>query len=128
MQAALGTSEILGVEQLGAHGREVWADHDPLADLSPGRPMRLEHRGHVPVLVLALPHVDGGEIDLVESRGDLAIAIGPYRRNLVLPASLRGRVVRRARAIDGELEIEFGDVGPTGGSDVAAGTARERRA
>jgi len=128
VQAALGTSEILGVEQLGAHGREVWADHDPLADLSPGRPMRLEHRGHVPVLVLALPHVDGGEIDLVESRGDLAIAIGPYRRNLVLPASLRGRVVRRARAIDGELEIEFGDVGPTGGSDVAAGTARERRA
>jgi arsenite-transporting ATPase len=110
VHAPLGSSEILGIDALAAHGRGIWEGRDPLADLSPGRPMRLEHRGHVPVLVLSLPHVEGGDLDLVESDGDLAVSVGPYRRNLVLPASLRGRAVQRARLADGELEIHFGEL------------------
>ena len=107
VSAALGATEIIGVEDLCEHGRAVWAELDPLDDLSPGSPMRLEHREGSPVLILSLPHVSGTEVDLVESRGDLAIAVGPYRRNLLLPASLRGRVVTRARLEAGQLEISF---------------------
>ncbi len=111
--AELGAEEILGVSALTRHGESVWEGLDPLATLSPGSPMKLEHRDGVPVLVLALPNVTGSEIDLVQSGGDLAIAVGPYRRNLALPASLQGRAVKRARLEQGELEIHFDQAGPS---------------
>ena len=114
--AAHAHDEILGVEALRAHGRGIWEGCDPCDDLSPGRPLRLEHRDGAPVLVLELPNVDGSEVDLTQTGVDLAVSVGPYRRNIVLPDSLRGRQVDRARLLDGALEVTFLPVGVSSAS------------
>jgi arsenite-transporting ATPase len=105
--ASLSHREILGVDALGALGAALWDGRDPLDDLCPGRPLRLEHRDGAPVLLVALPHTDAGEVDLTRTGADLSISIGPYRRNLTLPDSLRGREVVRASVVDGVLEVTF---------------------
>jgi len=107
LTATHAPGEILGVEDLAAHGKAIWVDRDPLDDLSPGEHLRLEHRDGVAVLVMALPHVCGDDVDLADVGGHLAVAVGPYRRNLVLPDSLKGRGVDSARVQDGHLEVFF---------------------
>lgn len=109
LSCPLEAGEIIGRDPLGSRGEALWAGVDPLADLSPGAPVQVEYRGSQPVLVLSLPHVERQEIDLVHSHGEeLSVAVGPYRRNLMLPAGLRGRSVRRAAVHDDALRIEFG--------------------
>lgn len=124
--AAHSHDEILGVEALRAHGHAIWTHHDPYDDLSPGTPLRLEHREGAPVLVLELPNVEGSEVDLIQSGVDLAVSVGPYRRNIVLPDSLRGRKVHRAKLRRGSLEVTFELVGATTAATRCADGPRER--
>ncbi len=112
LESGHGAGEIIGVEALCDHGMALWEGVDPAGDLSPGAPVTLRYRDDRPVLVISLPNTGPGEVDLVSSGGDLAVAVGPYRRNLALPAGLRGRSVKRAEVTDGELCIEFGSCAP----------------
>lgn len=100
--------EIIGTEPLSRHGSTLWGGVDPLEDLSPGAPVSIRYRDDHPVLVISLPNTSSEEIDLASTDGDLAVAVGPYRRNLSLPSALRGRRVMRAEVADDELCIEFG--------------------
>lgn len=111
IRASHAPGEIRGVEALAAHGRELWGATDPSADLCPGTPMALRYEQDRPVLVLRLPHVEGRAVDLTSVNGDLAVSVGPYRRNLALPDALRGRDVERASVQGGELRIEFATPG-----------------
>lgn len=101
-------AEVIGAEALCRHGATLWAGVDPLSDLSPGSPVRISYRDDHPVLVISLPNTTSEEIDLTSTDGDLAVAVGPYRRNLALPSALRGRHVTRAEVAGEELRIEFG--------------------
>jgi HSP20 family molecular chaperone IbpA len=89
------------------HGRRLWALLDPCDDLCPGRGLELEHRDGTAVLSFELPGASAAEVEVGQSDTDLAVAVGPYRRNLALPDSLRRRPVRRARVRDGRLEVIF---------------------
>jgi arsenite-transporting ATPase len=107
LHAAHAPGEVLGVEELAAHGRRLWETADPLDDLCPGRGMELVHKDGAAVLTIELPGVTPAEVELGQGETDLAVAVGPYRRNLALPDSLRNRRVSRARVSDGRLEIVF---------------------
>ncbi len=107
LRAGLGAEEIIGVDRLTLHGKAMWEGVDPVEALSAGVLMRMEHDDDLSRLHLQLPHVSAADVDLVESGGELAVAVGPYRRNLMLPSSLRGRKVVRARVVHPELVIEF---------------------
>ena len=107
LRAAHAPGEVTGTDALAAHGLALWDDVDPAQDLCPGRPMAVDYTEGNPVLVLNLPNVESHEVDLTAVDGDLAVAVGPYRRNLALPAGLRGKQVRSARVDRGELRIEF---------------------
>lgn len=100
--------EVIGTESLRRHGSMLWEGVDPLSDLSPGSPVSVCYRDDNPVLVISLPNTTSEQIDLTSAEGDLAVAVGPYRRNLALPSALRGRHVTRAEVAGEELRIEFG--------------------
>jgi arsenite-transporting ATPase len=59
------------------------------------------------VLTLRLPFVSRDDMD-VHRRGDeLYVRVGSYKRNLVLPQSLKRMVVREAHFAGDHLEIIF---------------------
>ncbi|MFV0315699.1 MAG: ArsA family ATPase [Microthrixaceae bacterium] len=116
LRSPLEPSEIIGVEALGAHGAQLWRQLDPLGHHAPDSSLEVDFSGAEPVLVLPLPHTSSDAIDLVQSRGDeLSVSVGPYRRNLSLPAALSGREVQRAALRDDSLRIEFGPCTPSAG-------------
>jgi arsenite-transporting ATPase len=108
LSAELSSTEVVGIDRLTDHGKALWDGVDPLSVLSPDAGMRMEHDGDLARLLLPLPSVTAGDVDLVESDGELVVTVGPYRRNLALPTSLRGRTVEGARIIESELVVDFG--------------------
>jgi arsenite-transporting ATPase len=59
------------------------------------------------MLWMHLPFVRGGDLD-VHRRGDeLFVRVGPYKRNLLLPQTLKRMVVRGASLNGDTLEIVF---------------------
>ena len=69
--------------------------------------MRVEVVGDALVLSLPLPGVERREIELGRRNGELLVAVGAYRRAVVLPDSLQRRDVGAARLVDERLEVEF---------------------
>ena len=67
-----------------------------------------ERRGASMVLRLALPGAAKDDVDLAQHDDELLVRVGPYRRAIVLPDSLRRRPVSSAKLVDGALEIRFG--------------------
>ena len=55
----------------------------------------------------ALPFGTRDELSLARRDDELIVSVGPYRRAIVLPDSLRSRQVTDARLTDGELVVEF---------------------
>ncbi len=110
LRAPLHPGEVLGPSALTEFGQEIWAEHDPESDLHPGRPLRMERDVNgSSVLVMELPNVDGDEIRMTQQDCEVSISVGPYRRNLLLPDSLRGRQVSSAIISEGELRLGFID-------------------
>jgi arsenite-transporting ATPase len=68
---------------------------------------------------MRLPFITGGDLD-VHRRGDeLFVRLGGYKRNLLLPQTLKRLAIRGANLIDDHLEIGFEgplDTTDTGGS------------
>jgi arsenite-transporting ATPase len=76
------------------------------------------------VLEVDLPFADRDDVDLLRRADELLLRVGPYRRAIVLPDSLRRRTVAGARIDDGCLGITFADSAETAGeADMAEGAA-----
>jgi arsenite/tail-anchored protein-transporting ATPase len=59
------------------------------------------------VLSIELPFTEALELDLTRNSDELFVAVGPHRRNLLLPDSLRRREIASAAVADGRLAIRF---------------------
>jgi arsenite/tail-anchored protein-transporting ATPase len=103
----LAPEEPLGVEGLRRFATELYGDTDAAAVHHRGETMRVETVDGAHCLVLALPFGERGEVDLGRRDDELMVSVGPYRRAVVLPDSLRRRDVASARLRDGELVVEF---------------------
>jgi arsenite-transporting ATPase len=75
--------------------------------LSTGEPFRVDAVGDSLVLSMHLPFTERGDVELGRADGELLLAVGSYRRALVLPDSLRRRDVVGARMNGDRLEVEF---------------------
>ena len=100
--------EMVGLDKLRLVGHELYGSSDPTDHFSSGRPFRVEEDEEHVVLVIAVPFVDSSEVDVLRHGDELFVTVGPYRRSMVLPDSLRRREVRRAQLSDGELRVTFG--------------------
>ncbi len=109
LRVPLRRDEPIGVGALAALGDVLYAHDDPTARLHVGAPMRVEAVGEGERdLVVTLPGVDGGAVEVGRRRGELFVGIGPYRRSISLPDSLAARAVRSAVVDGGELRVRFG--------------------
>jgi arsenite/tail-anchored protein-transporting ATPase len=59
------------------------------------------------VLTVQLPFADRDDLDLGRHGDELLIRVGPYRRALMLPDSLRKRQVEGATLRGGTLRVTF---------------------
>ena len=107
LRASLAQEEVVGVDALRDLAKELWDGIDPVDRLVVGRPLRIERDGESFTLVVELPFADHDVLDVSRSGDELVVAVGPHRRNLVLPESLRRREVAGASLDDGCLRVRF---------------------
>ena len=108
LRAELAPHELVGVDRLRAFGASLYGDDDPAERLAEVAPMTLERTDGGDLLVIDLPFTDTDELALGRRRDELLVRVGPYRRSVLLPDSLRGRPVVDASLRDGSLRVLFG--------------------
>lgn len=96
----------VGLDAMSELGRMLHGAEDPTGRIGTGSPMRFcGEQGER--LHLALPGVQRGEVEVGRVGGDLHVRLGPYRRVIALPDSLRAAPVRTAGLEAGELVVTF---------------------
>ncbi|MFN8039227.1 MAG: ArsA family ATPase [Acidimicrobiales bacterium] len=122
LPARLAGDELVGIDALGGFADRLYDGIDPLAVLHRGTPLRIARAGaDAWVLEIDLPFADRGELDVARHGAELLVRVGPYRRAVALPDSLRRRTITSAALRDGTLRVAFGPkAGGRGSSDEGA--------
>src|SRR5690606_13573422 len=107
LRAELAADELVGLERLRAFAAGLYGESDPAARGHPGEPLRVERSGDEVVLSLELPFADRDDLEVGRRADELLVRVGPYRRAIVLPDSLRRRRVREATLRGGTLAVRF---------------------
>ena len=107
LRAQLAAAELVGADALRVFADELYGTLDAAAVLHLDDPLRVETRGEHYVLRLALPFADRDELELGRHDDELQIRVGPYRRSLILPDSLRKREVVGATLDGTDLAVTF---------------------
>jgi arsenite/tail-anchored protein-transporting ATPase len=101
-------AEPVGLAALRQVGEALHGGDDPTARLAEGRPLRARSAGDDGfVLEIELPFTVKDEVDLARRDGELLVRVGPYRRGVTLPDTLRRRTVTGAQLAAGRLEVTF---------------------
>ena len=107
LRAPLFSEEVVGARMLGQLADQVFGDHDPAAQMYPGRVQKVLKEDDEFILLLPLPLVEKSEIDLRQAGDELVVQIGNQRRNVALPRALAGLNVSEAKLTDNQLRIVF---------------------
>jgi arsenite/tail-anchored protein-transporting ATPase len=99
--------EPVGLEMLRQVGLALYRGDDPTARLADGQVLRARPHGDDLVLELDLPFTDKDQVDLGRRGDELLVRVGPYRKAVTLPESLRHRPVTSAQIDDGQLAVTF---------------------
>ena len=128
LEARLFDREMVGIPLLGEMGEEVYGDRDVDRDPVPRRPDPGAQAGLGGyVLSMRLPFVSRDDMDIHRRGDELFVRVGSYKRNLILPQTLKRMVVREANFAGDHLEIFFArgrgadDHGMTGSGAQAIG-------
>jgi arsenite-transporting ATPase len=124
LRAELAREELVGVTRLRRFADEVYGDVDATEILHKGEPLQVEQVDGKYELVQELPFADRDDLEVGRRGDELLVRIGPYRRALMLPDSLRRRPVEAATLRDGYLRITFGATVATKGPGEAAVAGR----
>lgn len=108
-------AEVLGLEMLERMAGDCFGTRDPSDIYFDRWPQTITTHGGETTLTVLLPFVGKGDIDITRVGSELVVNVGGRRRAIVLPRSLVGRELTRARFEDDLLRITF--VGPETGSD-----------
>jgi arsenite-transporting ATPase len=107
LRAELASAELVGVDALRQFADDLYGELDAAAVLYIDDPLRVESVGDDYVLRLALPFADRDDLELGRHGDELQVRVGPYRRSLVLPDSLRRREVVAATLDGAHLDVTF---------------------
>jgi arsenite-transporting ATPase len=108
LSARLFDREMVGVTLLGEMGKEVYGDLDAADILYRDDPIRVRKRGTGYVMTMRLPFASRDDMDIHRRGDELFVRVGAYKRNLILPQSLKRMTVREANFAGDHLEILFG--------------------
>ncbi|HNP72233.1 MAG TPA: ArsA family ATPase [Kouleothrix sp.] len=100
--------DIKGVEDLAMVGRELFGSDDPTRVFFKGAVQEIAKEGDEYVMRLPLPHVEIGKVSMTKRGDELFIAIGNFKRDMILPLTLAERPAKRAVFRGGVLEVRFG--------------------
>jgi arsenite-transporting ATPase len=107
LRSELLATEPIGCDRLAALAAALYADTEPTEVLHHGEPLRITKDDTGYELSLELPFADHDDLDVGRHGDELLVRIGPYRRAIALPDSLRRRSVVGARFRDGVLRVAF---------------------
>jgi arsenite-transporting ATPase len=108
LSARLFDREMVGVSLLAEMGDEVYGSLDAAEVLYRDEPIRVRKRGTGYVLTMRLPFASRDTMDVHRRGEELFVRVGAYKRNLILPQSLKRMTVREANFAGDHLEILFG--------------------
>lgn len=100
--------DIKGLDDLAAVGRELFRTDDPTKIFFRGATQEIIKEGDEYVMRLPLPHVEIGKVSMTKRGDELFIAIGNFKRDMILPLTLAERPAKRAVFRNGVLEVRFG--------------------
>ncbi len=107
LEARLFNREMVGIPLLLEMGDEVYGDLEATDVLYHDDPIRVRKRGTGYILSMRLPFVSRDEMDIHRRGDELFVRVGSYKRNLILPQTLKRMVVREANFAGDHLEILF---------------------
>ena len=99
--------EVIGTKALATAAVELYGKRDPAKAFATKPPLGFTDTRSGTTLEVALRQPDAQALDLKRKGDDLIITAAGWRRQLPLPAALRGRAVSTARLRDGILKITF---------------------
>ena len=99
--------EVVGLYGLRRMAQAMYADDDPARLFYRGKTHNVAKSDGGYVLSLALPFITSEEVSLLRSGDELAVQVGNWRRNLVLPRALHNLEVERAKFDQNLLKIYF---------------------
>jgi arsenite-transporting ATPase len=107
LKAYLADAEIVGAERLSEFGAGLYSQLDAGSVLADVEPMRISRNEDGFVLSVDLPFASKSSLHVGRGDEELFIRVGPYRRSVLLPDSLRRREVAGASLRDGVLNVRF---------------------
>ena len=108
-KARLFDREMYGLEALGALAQEIFGDEDPLRRFSRGSAHDIVKADGGYEVVLNLPLVEKGSVDLSKKGAELSVRVSGYRRNVLLPDSMVRLRAAGARIDGSKLRIRLAD-------------------
>jgi len=109
--------EVVGVEMLRKMANAIYGDADPAKIFYAEQPQSIEKFDGGYLLRLRLPFIGKEDVNMARSGDELAISIGNFRRNVILPRALALLDVKQARFEGDQLVLRFADQpGPAGDS------------
>jgi arsenite/tail-anchored protein-transporting ATPase len=108
LTARLFDREMIGIPLLVEMGDEVYGELEATDILYRDDPINVRKRGTGYVMSMRLPFVSRDEMDIHRRGEELFVRVGSYKRNLILPQTLKRMVVREANFAGDHLEILFG--------------------
>jgi arsenite-transporting ATPase len=107
LKVDLAPTELVGMDALRDFGLRVYGERDPASRLYEGQPLKVQRRNGRTILSLDLPFAEKDDLELGRRDDELLVRVGPYRRAVTLPDSLRKRAVVDASLKQGRLRVTF---------------------
>lgn len=100
-------SERVGAARLSELAKELFEDEDPAGVYRSTKPVEIEMQNGECLISFALPIVKKEDVSLWAKDSELIISVGDQKRNFLLPDSLSGYEVVRAKMEDNKFKIKL---------------------
>ncbi len=107
LRAELAPHELVGLDRLREFGEALYGDADPAGHFADVSPLELHRTDDGDELVIELPFAGKDDLALGRRHDELLVRVGPYRRAVLLPDTLRSRSIVDAALRDGALHVLF---------------------
>ncbi len=99
--------EVVGIPTLEIMADALYGKDDPTKFFFRGQVQNFQKEDEHYTLTLTLPFIEKEDISLVQSGDELAVQVGNFKRNIILPHALAGLAATGARFEGTKLRIQF---------------------